>query len=383
MVTCVVVLALVNTASAMAGPVHKTLQYQCESPGQEPVTTTAEVDMRVPDAGTAGTPIGVSDLSIRAELPAEVATGWRGEGATAVEAQARLDLTANQAGRQSAATSTELAVPSTAVPESGALPLATAAGSAPLVVEEPGETSLLLGNLVFRVTPRDADGAPTGEPDREVRCTPVSGADTAVTVIPVAPGEEPPTGEAPENPRPVPPDMPRPLAIEVTYDIKGASRTTKLESDIKVGPGELVAQVDVLESTFEGELRLPPSPGYFVMFDFMPSTATVDFLPAGPVLGVIESGKVDATSELFIRLRDVTMADVPIDVGPRCRTITPAKLELKSDPGFNPLVGGTMRAVFTIPPFSGCGVTEPLDDLFTGVVSGVNNTVLMDLRARL
>lgn len=372
-----VALALVNTASAVAGPVHKSVRYQCESPGQESAAVTVEVDARFPDRGTTGAPISVSDLSFRTAVPEGVVTAWRDEGATTVDAQARLDLSANQAGRQSATASPEWAVPSPPVPGSGALPFTGTTGPVPVTVDEAGDTAFMLGDLVLRVTPRDGDAKPTGPGTRELRCGPESGANTTLATIPVA-GAEAPAGEHPRAPAPQ-----LPVGITVPYGVKGASKTNKMNSDIKIGPGDMIAKVDVVGGTFEGDLTLPPSPGYFVLFGFVPSTATVEFIPVGPVRGVIELGNVEATSDIIIRLTDVTMGDVPVNVGSECQTVVPATLHFKSDPEFNPLIGGTMRTVFTLPEFGGCGVTEPMNDLFTGVVSGPDNTALLDLQVQL
>lgn len=90
-----------------------------------------------------------------------------------------------------------------------------------------------------------------------------------------------------------------------------------------------------------------------------------------------------------VRVSDVAVDGVPVDVGANCRPVAPARLEavgegyVDSDydhddnfpyspapPGkFNPALGGLLSGSIDIPAFSGCG-TDDLGPLLTAMISG-------------
>ncbi|WP_338146602.1 DUF6801 domain-containing protein [Streptomyces boncukensis] len=129
------------------------------------------------------------------------------------------------------------------------------------------------------------------------------------------------------------------------------------------------------ESDSAGLIELPDARSTFLAFDFQPVTARVEF-EAGPATVVnINRGGAFSTAISYdqtIRLHDVAVNGVPLDVGPRCRTARPFTTELSGDYSF--LTGGLVEGEVTIPPFSGCGTGgEDLDPLFTAAVSGPGN----------
>jgi hypothetical protein len=78
----------------------------------------------------------------------------------------------------------------------------------------------------------------------------------------------------------------------------------------------------------------------------------------------------------------VTVNGVPLRVGAGCRTVRPVRLVLigKGDNtipprGYTVSTGGPLSGMLTIPPFTGCGVSENLDPLLTGSISGSGNFV--------
>jgi hypothetical protein len=76
-----------------------------------------------------------------------------------------------------------------------------------------------------------------------------------------------------------------------------------------------------------------------------------------------------------LALSDVTVNGQPLDVGPHCRTSTPLAINLSGIPPYQPLLGGPLEGVLTIPPLSGCGTTEDLDPLLTAPLTGSGNLV--------
>ncbi|MCC8243604.1 hypothetical protein [Saccharothrix luteola] len=164
--------------------------------------------------------------------------------------------------------------------------------------------------------------------------------------------------------------------IELVYRVEGVSRIHKLQSDLAIGPGILRAEIDLVDGTITGELELPPSYGYFIVFGFVPNTARTDLIPVGKVTGTIRDGHVKANAKLLINLSEVAVNEQPLDVGQACRTVEPASIDLE---GPFLLEKMPMRGVYTIPPFGGCQGREGLDPLLTGLISGPGNTIDLTL----
>lgn len=152
---------------------------------------------------------------------------------------------------------------------------------------------------------------------------------------------------------------------------------------------------------YKGEPKLPPATGTFLTFGFMPTTASLEMTQIPP--GTTADGKPDynihsdlmivgpgnsegvTTIDMDLRLRlyNVKVNGVPLDVGPNCRTTKPFKLPLRGEmllkdgvqTGYTLVTGGELNGEVTLPPFSGCGVDEDLDRLFTASISGVPGAV--------
>ncbi|MDT3396817.1 hypothetical protein RKE29_09205 [Streptomyces sp. B1866] len=125
-----------------------------------------------------------------------------------------------------------------------------------------------------------------------------------------------------------------------------------------------------------GDLHFPDADATFLTFGFQPTTAKVSF-ESGPVtiVQVRTDGKDSARIGYYQRLRvhDVKVNGVPLDVGPNCRT---GVVDTSLSGDYNLYRGGDLTGRITIPPFSGCGVAgEDLDPLFTAAISGPDNAV--------
>ncbi|MGA4954699.1 DUF6801 domain-containing protein [Streptomyces lavendulocolor] len=147
--------------------------------------------------------------------------------------------------------------------------------------------------------------------------------------------------------------------------------------------------------SYGGKPQLPPVPSTFLTFGFMPTTATAELTLDAPM--EIATGSyfspdgqfsevTKATAKLWVRLRDVKVNGTPLDVGPACRTARPMDLSLTGrgwydaegrPHGYTVVTGGPLTGTAGIPEFSGCGVTEDLDRLFTAALSGGGNHVKM------
>ncbi|MFF8914386.1 DUF6801 domain-containing protein [Streptomyces sp. NPDC015032] len=148
---------------------------------------------------------------------------------------------------------------------------------------------------------------------------------------------------------------------------------------------------------YRGKAQMPPARSTFLTFGFMPTTATVELELVGPTtIDTLSEGPdpvtrrrpetTTAISNMSVRLYDVKVNGTPLDVGPDCRTARPMKLVLtgKGSTGRNPaaegytvMTGGPLIGTADIPEFTGCGVTEDLDNVFTAAVSGKGNYTKM------
>ncbi|WP_433409526.1 DUF6801 domain-containing protein [Saccharomonospora azurea] len=145
-------------------------------------------------------------------------------------------------------------------------------------------------------------------------------------------------------------------------------------------------QTALAEVRHDGKKQLPPTRNAFHAFDFMPNEATLELTQIGDMTIDVRSqviapydGSVVAHATLGVRVYDVTVNGVVLDVGDDCRTEEPITVALTADyPGdYTPAAGGFLDGYTDIPPFTGCGVGEDLDPLLTGLISGKDNYVKM------
>jgi hypothetical protein len=165
-----------------------------------------------------------------------------------------------------------------------------------------------------------------------------------------------------------------------------------------------------LHLDYRGSTQLPPLKATLLGFGFAPVTATatlsqvgsaplttVIYQDAGPPSAIdpAEPFTVVSVARLQLRLTNVAVNGVALDVGPSCLSkgilytpgnqVAPGELELTGGtdlgdpvPSFaNALSGGAVAGEATIPPFTGCITPsgENLDPLLTASVSGPGNYV--------
>ncbi|BAG17871.1 MULTISPECIES: DUF6801 domain-containing protein [Streptomyces] len=135
---------------------------------------------------------------------------------------------------------------------------------------------------------------------------------------------------------------------------------------------------------YRGRRQLPPTKATFLSYGFMPTTATMTLEQVGPPAAIhthtvtntpTYPEETTVTAQLVMRLSDVEVNGVPLDVGPDCRTERPFEQVLRGygqsypPAGYLVAYGGTLTGYAHIPPFEGCGVGEDLDPIFTSAIS--------------
>jgi len=275
------------------------------------------------------------------------------------------------------------------------------------------------------VSPSPGSGSPggSGSPSPSssglaVACTPASHRGTAIDAIPVASGSPKPHRSSPPARQKA--KLPKGCAhikvhgsgIAVCGYITGYSDVTKLYGaallqpkrparpaliNIDLGyrhvfkPGRLI-EYSTGELYYQGHRELPPVRATFLAFGFVPVTATLMVTELTPINIRSVSGitglpfpiTVYGTTRVKIRISDVDVNGVPLAIGPSCRPVASPQLTLVGHgdntippKGYTLPTGGPLTGRLTIPAFTNCGVTENLDPLLTGSISGPGNYVLM------
>ncbi|MBC6450579.1 hypothetical protein [Actinokineospora xionganensis] len=217
------------------------------------------------------------------------------------------------------------------------------------------------------------------------------------TMLASAPLEKPEAGSQQADVRVVaaiPP--PKPGDFKSVLRVEGMTKIAKLGQAMSIGRGKFKALITPAPegpSALIGEMLMPPAPGYFVVFRFVPVTNNTSFVQVGDATGTIDiedfaAAETKVKVKLNLVISEVKQNGVPLDVGPNCRTVTPVDLELsgtinlgarkvnETEPVVEADRAATIKTSYTIPAFTGCGATENLSPLMTGLVSGPGNELI-------
>jgi hypothetical protein len=167
--------------------------------------------------------------------------------------------------------------------------------------------------------------------------------------------------------------------ITATYPVSGSTFLKAINTTIQLGPGKLTSTVDINTGAVTAStLTLPPATATFKALGFVPVSATTTINPVGTATGTVNFSKntVSVTSQANMQITSMSVAGIPILVGPHCQTHTPISLTVNSQPGFSVLNGGVVAGTYTIPRFSNCGLATLLINL---VIPGSGNTISLTL----
>jgi hypothetical protein len=317
-----------------------------------------------------------------------------------------------------------LTVPTTAVRTGRALSL-TASGPAPAVrVSRPGQATITTAALTLQLRPGQSGGTATSPATVPLTCAPAAGRSDVLATVTIRGGPAKrhaaaarrvtcppqPKGGLKLNKR-FP--LPRPPKNVIVHHLKpslgcaflsGFADARKFKEAARLGMGFIAVAVgirldynfgksDYFQQDSAGQLDfrpcpkckvvhgLPPSRATFLSFGFVPTTATLQLTEVGTLnlvsIGTTQELKSNiAFSEMRLRVYNVSVNGQKLAVGPHCQT-PPFKIVLTGKPSSRPpyslQLGGPLTGNVSIPRFSGCGVTENLDPLFTGAISGPRN----------
>ncbi|SFP51956.1 hypothetical protein SAMN05421810_102827 [Amycolatopsis arida] len=374
---------LLVAGAAHAGPVGRTVSGTC---GFDTGSAAVRIDLTVtlPASVPAGSPVTVPLLAAAVVLPADLVDTLRDAGVTAVGGDLGVGLLARTEGPERAPVTVDpRPLPETGLPESGELRLPVELDVPPIPTGDHGAVTVELEAAVPALTVHK------GERSDDVVCLPDPGQAGPLGTVSLVGGPEQAPAPEPRTPREARPQA-APPGLPASYWVDGRARIARLGSDLVLKRGRFDSVVDLINRKITGTLDIPPSPGYFVIFRFVPNTATAELIPDGPAEGELKrvilnplSAEVDVTAKLFLRLRDVEVDKVPVGEGPDCRTEAPLVIRLQ---GTIPLVPGSppaeLHTTFDLPEFTGCGATEDLDPLLNGLIPGPDNDLRTTLSVR-
>jgi hypothetical protein len=166
--------------------------------------------------------------------------------------------------------------------------------------------------------------------------------------------------------------------LKVKYPVNGSTFLKAANATITLGPGTLKSKVNLTTGAVTASLNLPPATGSFTELGLVPVTATTAFLQNGPTTGTInlDTGAVTTTSSITLQITSLSVAGIPVPVGPSCESATPASVTLTSQAGFSIVKGGTVSGTYTVPDFANCGLVTPVLNL---TIPGPGNTISLTL----
>ncbi len=384
-VSALLALSVVATGTPPAAaegtlPVDAFLFYTCAFPGGARATT-AELVATFPARAAVGEPIQPTDISLNLTLPDESIADLRAIGAATVGGTARPAVSVTEDSVFDAGWP-DLAILNSPVIEGLPLTLTALGDVPPVTMGQNGTAVFTGGDLTLNLAPLKDDGTPTDPASLPAACTLDEGQDPTIATV-------------------GPPLVLPPGCAEITGGIatcafvNGFATVRKLGASVKVEPG--LTNVAIVNPTPDGDLlradnpadivggRFPPMDGTFLAFGFVPIEAKMEMIQAG-TMNIHTEGlavppfdfSVRAEVALDIHVISATVNGVPLlNLGPNCHTVTPVDTVLSGGtPDYtNILLGGPLSGTIDIPPFTGCGTTEDLSPLFTGMVSGPGNTV--------
>jgi len=381
-----------GVSAAASTPVDKTLTFTCPFPliGNQVLSVRIRATMATP--ATVGGDLVTTDFSATATVPPTATQGLQLVGATTIEGTAKAGVTLNEAGTPIDLTIPGLTIPSTPVPASGSFDTVASGPVPTATITKAGTTTVSVGGFSTTLTPKKADGSPTGLGTFTSDCTLDPGQDAQLVSFQVSDGPPPttttttpPPTTTTTTPPPTttttttapPTTTTAPGGITYSYGIKGRSVLKSLHGTVPISGG-ITAKLDLGTGKYTADLALDPTTARFSMFGFIPVTTRIAFQPEGKTTGAVTNGALDATSKLTIKMPRISVFGLPISRSKACGASKPSVVRMTSGPGFDVLKGGTLSGGYAIAPLTGCG---PFTGFISALASGPGNTIDLTLAA--
>jgi hypothetical protein len=393
------------------------LTYNCQFPSRSDAVAVT-VAATFPASVAPGQRVQPTGVQITAGLPRTAVADLTRLGATSVTASG-VFATIETAQGQSVTAQWPARAPAVfPLPANSGLKLTETATAPSATASGPGTITFTAGDLVLDLKPKKADGTATTPATVRVACAlgnGVNGTLAAITVASASPSASlsgSPSSPLPHGAKGLPQGCGKIKVIGTGVAtcgyITGFSDVAKLfgaallqpkrparpglvnidfAESHKFKPGKLIVH-STAKLYYKGRAELPPITATFLAFRFVPVTATLHLVELTPIRVVSVSGitglpfpiTVRTSTKISVRITDVKVNGAPLDVGTHCRTASPVKLDLIGKgqntippKGYTVPTGGPLAGRVTIPRFTGCGVSENLDPLLTGSISGPGN----------
>ena len=393
------------------------LTYDCQFPSRSDAVAVT-VAATFPASVAPGQRVQPTGVQVTSGLPKTAVADLTRLGATSVTASGVFATIETAQGKSVTAQWPARAPAAFPLPANSGLKLTETAMAPPATAGSPGTITFTAGDLVLDLKPKKADGTATTPATVRVACAlgnGVNGTLAAITVAAASPSASPsgsPSSPVPHGAKGLPRGCGKIKVVGTGTAtcgyITGFSDVAKLfgaallqpkrparpglvnvdfAESHKFKPGKLIVH-STAKLYYKGRAELPPVTATFLAFRFVPVTATLHLVELTPIKIVSVSGitglpfpiTVRTSTKISVRITDVKVNGVPLDVGTHCRTASPVKLDLIGKgqntippKGYTVPTGGPLAGRVTIPRFTGCGVSENLNPLLTGSISGPGN----------
>jgi len=107
-------------------------------------------------------------------------------------------------------------------------------------------------------------------------------------------------------------------SIHAKYKVTGSTFLKAPNATLPLGPGKLAANLDASTGNITATLTMPDATLSFKQFGLIPVTATTHFINSGPTTGTLNlsTGAVTTTSNLTFQIVSLSVAGIPVPVGP-------------------------------------------------------------------
>jgi hypothetical protein len=412
--------------ASAAQSVNADLSYRCQFPGGPRPGSSFPAGVTVvasfPATAPAGHPVEPIGLHLTARLPAAATDYLDGLGAESLAGSGTLTSAQASSGSPMLAPwplrINPVHLASGEPLELAAITLADEHSAAPATAGQPprpGPATITAGSLAFSLSLAGSGARPAVPAMVQLSCAPASNTGTTLASVKLRPARKAPGKAKPAKRKikfpagcgkikVVAAGAPTCAYLTGYADVAKLIGAALLQPAKPAKPGlvnvdfaehhKITKKTLIARSTgelyYKGKPELPPITATLLAFRFVPVTATLLIRELSPIKIVSVSGiiappfpiSVVATAKVSIGITRVKVNGVPLNVGPHCGTATPVTLKLFAHGdntlpprGYTVPNGGPLQGRVTIPRFSGCGVGENLDPLFTGSISGKGNFV--------